>query len=134
MCSLAAVHVFILHSLLDAPHVSLTLSLIIRYIASCRGRQVLLGLSYTGLQSRCSTHNRTHMKVVVGDVIYLSAHYCYTVEVLDCVLEGWNSNSRTYFLVSSYPDCVKYQDVGDRCEEDVHFFFSSHQLFKEGPP
>ena len=37
---------FVHFSLLDAPCVSLTLSLIIRYTASCWAGQVLLGLSY----------------------------------------------------------------------------------------
>lgn len=56
-----SVVVFVHLSLLDAPCVSLTLSLIIRYMASCWGGQVLLGLSYIHPQSRCLMHTDTCM-------------------------------------------------------------------------
>ncbi len=67
--------VFVHLSLLDAPCMSLTLSLIIRYTTSCWGGQVLLGLSYIHPQSSAScTHTHTHIytpshtsKVVLGE-------------------------------------------------------------------
>lgn len=54
--------VFVHLSLLDAPCMSLTLSLIIRYTTSCWGGQVLLGLSYIHPQSSAScTHTHTYI-------------------------------------------------------------------------
>ena len=65
-----SVVVFARPSPLDAPCVSLTLSLIIRYTASCWGGQVLLGLSYIRLikmpHAHTHTYTHTYSRVVVG--------------------------------------------------------------------